>query len=107
MGSPMSSELAEAMAPPNPVIEAPAIEVRGLGKSYQLYEKPVHRMLQSLVGNRHRFYREFWALRDVGFEVRRGETLGIVGRNGAGKSTLLQMIAGTLRPTEGSVAVRG
>lgn len=103
----MSSELAEAMAPPTPLIEAPAIEVRGLGKSYQLYEKPVHRMLQSLVGNRHRFYREFWALREVGFEVRRGETLGIVGRNGAGKSTLLQMIAGTLKPTEGSVAVRG
>jgi lipopolysaccharide transport system ATP-binding protein len=100
----MSSELAAALSSS---LDNPAIEVRGLGKSYQLYEKPVHRMLQSLVGSRHRFYREFWALREVGFEVRRGETLGIVGRNGAGKSTLLQLIAGTLKPTEGSVAVRG
>ncbi|OOG66323.1 ABC transporter ATP-binding protein [Rhodanobacter sp. B04] len=83
------------------------IEVRGLGKCYQLYDKPVHRMLQSLVGGRRRFYREFWALREVGFEVRRGETLGIVGRNGAGKSTLLQLIAGTLKASEGGVAVRG
>ncbi|RDI99238.1 ABC transporter ATP-binding protein [Dyella solisilvae] len=95
------------MAPVSPAADEVAIEVHGLGKSYQLYEKPVHRMLQSLVGHRHRFYREFWALREVGFQVRRGETVGIVGRNGAGKSTLLQMIAGTLKPTEGTVAVRG
>lgn len=100
----MSSEMAGGVSVAG---EEPAIEVRGLGKSYQLYEKPVHRMLQSLVGSRRRFYREFWALREVDFTVRRGETLGIVGRNGAGKSTLLQMIAGTLRSTEGSVAVRG
>lgn len=100
----MSSEIPAAKWPPS---DEPAIEVRGLGKSYQLYEKPVHRMLQSLVGERRRFYREFWALREVGFTVHRGETLGIVGRNGAGKSTLLQLIAGTLKPTEGSVAVRG
>ena len=102
----MSSELAQERSQAHASPEV-AIEVAGLGKSYQLYEKPVHRMLQSLVGSRHRFYREFWALRDVGFEVRRGETLGIVGRNGAGKSTLLQLIAGTLKPTEGGVAVRG
>ncbi len=100
----MCSEMDAAVSVP---IDEPAIEVRGLGKSYQLYEKPVHRMLQSLVGKRRRFYREFWALREVDFTVRRGETLGIVGRNGAGKSTLLQLIAGTLRATEGSVAVRG
>jgi lipopolysaccharide transport system ATP-binding protein len=104
MDLPMCSEMDAAVPVP---IDEPAIEVRGLGKSYQLYEKPVHRMLQSLVGKRRRFYREFWALREVDFTVRRGETLGIVGRNGAGKSTLLQLIAGTLRATEGSVAVRG
>ncbi|MFK2874147.1 ABC transporter ATP-binding protein [Dyella lipolytica] len=84
-----------------------AISVRNLGKCYQLYDKPIHRMLQSLIGDRHRFYREFWALRDVGFEVRRGETLGIVGRNGAGKSTLLQLIAGTLKPSEGKATTHG
>jgi lipopolysaccharide transport system ATP-binding protein len=87
--------------------ESAVISVSGLGKCYQLYDKPVHRMLQSLIGDRHRFYREFWALREVDFEVRSGETLGIVGRNGAGKSTLLQLIAGTLKPNEGKVATRG
>lgn len=84
-----------------------AIAVHGLGKSYHLYEKPVHRMFQSLLGGRHNFYREFWALRGVDFELRRGETFGIVGRNGAGKSTLLQLIAGTLKPTEGRVSLQG
>lgn len=85
----------------------PVIRAEGLGKCYQLYSKPIHRMLQSLLGDRKRFYREFWALRDLSFEVQRGETLGIIGRNGAGKSTLLQMIAGTLKPSEGSAKVRG
>jgi lipopolysaccharide transport system ATP-binding protein len=103
MGLPMSSE---SIAPQVTSSEA-AISVSGLGKCYQLYDKPVHRMLQSLVGEKHRFYREFWALRNVDFQVMRGETLGIIGRNGAGKSTLLQMIAGTLRPTEGRAVTHG
>ncbi|CAM5234760.1 ABC transporter ATP-binding protein [Rhodanobacter lindaniclasticus] len=100
----MSSEAIPTHAVPT--AEA-VIEVRGAGKCYQLYDKPVHRMLQSLIGGTRRFYREFWALRGVDFEVRRGETLGIIGRNGAGKSTLLQLIAGTLRPSEGHTAVHG
>jgi lipopolysaccharide transport system ATP-binding protein len=104
MGSPMSFEsMTECTAAPAEVV----IEARALGKCYQLYDKPVHRMLQSLVGRRHVFYREFWALRGVGFELRRGETLGIVGRNGAGKSTLLQLLAGTLKASEGQVATHG
>lgn len=84
-----------------------AIRVEGLSKCYQLYDKPMHRLMQSLVGGARRFYREFWALRDVSFEVLRGETFGIVGRNGSGKSTLLQMIAGTLSATEGGAKVNG
>lgn len=100
----MSSEtVTEPVATSTEVV----IEARALGKCYQLYDKPVHRMLQSLVGRRRTFYREFWALRGVDFEVRRGETLGIVGRNGAGKSTLLQLLAGTLKPSEGAAAAHG
>src|SRR5574337_1402212 len=102
-GSPMFSE---AVSTPQAATDV-AIEVRSLGKRYQLYDKPVHRMWQSLLVGKRRFYREFWALREVDFVVHRGETLGIVGRNGAGKSTLLQLIAGTLKPSEGRAAVRG
>lgn len=83
------------------------IRASGLGKCYQIYDKPSHRLLQGLVGEQRKFYREFWALRDIGFEVRQGETLGIVGRNGSGKSTLLQLIAGTLTPSTGEAMVRG
>ncbi len=83
------------------------IDVQGVGKAYHMYERPSHRLLQALAGKRKSFYKDFWALRGVSFSIRRGQTVGIVGRNGSGKSTLLQMIAGTLNPTEGHITVKG
>jgi lipopolysaccharide transport system ATP-binding protein len=84
-----------------------AIRVAGLSKSYHVYERPQDRLKQSLYLGRRQFYREFWALKEMSFEIRKGETVGIIGRNGSGKSTLLQLIAGTLTPTSGSVSVNG
>ncbi len=84
-----------------------AVQAEGLSKVYRIYNHPRDRLLQSLWGKRRRFYREFWALRHVSFEVARGETLGIVGRNGSGKSTLLQLLCGTLTPSCGNMHVRG
>lgn len=92
-----------------------AIKVEGLSKCYQIYDKPRDRLkqfvlprLQRLVAQQPRqYYREFWALKDVSFDVKKGETVGIIGRNGSGKSTLLQIITGTLAPTSGSVTTHG
>lgn len=83
----------------------PAVSCRDLGKRYDVYQKPHHRLLE-LVGGGARA-RSFWALRHVSLNVMPGETVGIVGRNGSGKSTLLQMLCGTLEPTEGELQVRG
>lgn len=87
--------------------DSPAIRVESLGKCYHVYDAPQDRFKQFLWRGRRRFYREFWALRDVSFEVGRGETVGVIGRNGSGKSTLLQLIAGTLEPTQGQVSIHG
>ncbi|WP_299437431.1 ABC transporter ATP-binding protein [uncultured Rhodospira sp.] len=84
-----------------------AIAVTGLSKCYFIYDKPQDRLWQMLWRGRKQFFRPYWALEDVSVEVRRGETLGVLGRNGAGKSTLLQIITGTLTPTSGSVRVNG
>lgn len=102
------------------------IDVQNLGKCYEIYASPRDRLKQfilprlsqtatrtaSLFGRSQtapqtKYYREFWALRNVSFQVKRGETMGIIGRNGSGKSTLLQIIAGTLAQTEGEASVNG
>jgi lipopolysaccharide transport system ATP-binding protein len=84
-----------------------AIKVESLSKCYQIYDRPQDRLKQMLVRGRKQYYRDFWALKDVSFEIKKGETVGIIGRNGSGKSTLLQMICGTLNPTSGSVQTNG
>lgn len=92
-----------------------AISVQNLSKSYQIYDNPGDRLKQFLypkikkiLGKAHTpYFREFWALQDISFEVKRGETIGIIGRNGSGKSTLLQIICGTLTPTGGAVQTNG
>jgi len=85
----------------------PAIKVTNLDKCYQLYAQPKVRLKQFLWRGKRKFFKEFWALHDINFEVMPGEVIGIVGRNGAGKSTLLQLICGTLTPSQGEVAVNG
>lgn len=92
-----------------------AVRVQGLGKCYQIYDAPRDRLkqfvmprLQRITGNEPKsYFREFRAVDDVSFEIRKGETVGIIGRNGSGKSTLLQIICGTLTPTTGIVETRG
>jgi lipopolysaccharide transport system ATP-binding protein len=102
------------------------IDVRNLSKRYEIYNTPRDRLKQLVLPHFHQaanragvalgiykrrlppsYFREFWALRDVSFQVRRGETLGIIGRNGSGKSTLLQILVGTLAETNGDVNIKG
>src|SRR5262249_1944477 len=79
-----------------------------VGKVYRLYDRPQDRLKHMLFSRIGRSYgREFWALRDVSFDVRRGDVLGIIGRNGSGKSTLLQIMAGILQPAAGEVRLWG
>lgn len=83
------------------------MRVKNISKCFEMYEKPVHRLYQTIFAGHKKFFKEFWALRNISFEVKKGECIGIVGRNGAGKSTLLQVITGTLQPTSGSAEVKG
>lgn len=83
------------------------IHARNLSKKYEIYDRPADRLKEIAWRGRRTFHRDFWALRDVSFEVERGSAVGIVGTNGSGKSTLLQMICGTLSPTNGELSVSG
>jgi lipopolysaccharide transport system ATP-binding protein len=92
-----------------------AIEVREAGKCFHLYGSPQDRLKELARstfwrwgnGREKHYFKEFWAVKPLSFSVRRGETVGIIGRNGSGKSTLLQMICGTLTPTTGHLRTTG
>lgn len=83
------------------------IEACDVGKDYLIFEKPSHRLWQMLFRGKRNFFRAHTVLRNISFKVRRGETVGLVGRNGSGKSTLLAMICGTLPASTGEVIVNG
>src|ERR1700681_321904 len=83
------------------------VEFQGVSKSYPIYDSPGDRLKELITPRRYQFHRDFWALRDISFEIRPGETFCIVGENGSGKSTLLQMVAGILPPSSGTVSVTG
>ena len=83
------------------------IQAQHLSKCYRLYEKPIHRLAEALHPFGRKYHRDFFAINDVSFSVRRGETLGIIGRNGAGKSTLLKILAGVTTATSGTLTVQG
>ena len=84
-----------------------ALGVENVSKQYRIYDRPADRLKESLTRGRLRRHREFWALRDISFEIEGGTTTGIIGQNGCGKSTLLQVISGTLTPTQGNVWSEG
>jgi lipopolysaccharide transport system ATP-binding protein len=92
-----------------------AISVKNLSKRYEIYNSPRDRLkqflfprIQNLIGYQvKKYFREFWAIKNLSFKIRKGETVGIIGRNGAGKSTLLQILCGTLTPSNGEVEING
>lgn len=84
-----------------------AVRCSQLSKYYPIYRQPSDRLRQWLWGARRQYYREFWAVRDLSLEIKRGEVVGILGKNGSGKSTLLQMICGCVTPSSGELVTQG
>src|SRR4029079_12206252 len=84
-----------------------AVSVESVSKQYRIYDRPADRLKETLTRGRWKAHREFWALKDISFEIEAGTTTGIIGPNGSGKSTPLQIITGTLEPTQGRVWFEG
>ncbi|MFD2614054.1 ABC transporter ATP-binding protein [Paenibacillus gansuensis] len=84
-----------------------AVEIERVSKIYKLYNKPSDRIKDTFNVRKKKYFTEFKALDNVSFKIKKGETIGILGKNGAGKSTLLKMITGVLQPTAGDITVRG
>ncbi|MDP1394626.1 ABC transporter ATP-binding protein [Lysinibacillus capsici] len=84
-----------------------AIKLNNISKIYKLYDNPKDRVKESINPFNSKYHKEFYALKEVSFELKRGETIGIIGKNGSGKSTLLKIIAGVLSPTSGDLIIKG
>jgi len=84
-----------------------ALRVESISKQYRIYNRPSDRLKETVTRGRWKAHREFWALKNISFDVEAGTTTGIIGPNGSGKSTLLQIITGTLEPTHGRVSLEG
>lgn len=84
-----------------------AIQVQDVSKVYRLYDKPIDRLKESLSLSHKNYHKDFFALNGISFQVKKGETVGIIGTNGSGKSTILKIITGVLTPTTGEVKVEG
>src|SRR2546421_3993153 len=84
-----------------------ALQVQNVSKCYRIYDTPGDRLREMVTRGRWKRHRQFWALRDINFEIEVGTTTGIIGPNGSGKSTLLQIITGTLEPTHGYIQHEG
>lgn len=83
------------------------IDIKHLNKVYNLYDKPIDRLKEVLSPTHKSYHREHYALNDISLEIKKGESVGIVGKNGSGKSTLLKIITGVLNPTSGEMNVQG
>ena len=84
-----------------------AISLKNVSKFYKLYDSPKQRLIEALHPFGKKYYKEFYAIKDISLDVKKGEILGIIGKNGSGKSTLLKLISSILVPTRGTVAVQG
>jgi lipopolysaccharide transport system ATP-binding protein len=83
------------------------IEAKDLGKRYKLFHHPIDQVKEFLTLGKRRYHQEFWALKDISFHIKKGESFGVIGENGAGKSTLLKIVTGVTKPTTGSIETRG
>ncbi|NJE29249.1 ABC transporter ATP-binding protein [Megamonas funiformis] len=83
------------------------IKVENISKIYKIFDKPIDRMKEALNPLKKRYSRDFYALNDVSFTIKKGESVGFIGKNGAGKSTILKILTGVLTPTNGSVTING
>ncbi len=103
----ISSESAEELNHHSLNFSDVSIKVESLSKIYKLYNTPMDRLKETMHPFRKKYHKDFFALKDISFEVKKGETFGIIGKNGSGKSTLLKIITGVLSPSSGNVTVNG